>query len=1033
MSGLDIVPRVMRLHATVEQVEDKGKVSWSPSVRRGSLRATRLAGLLALVLAGSLLASTGPAVAASPLSWSSPTLIDSQSHVDGVSCLSSSLCVAVDRFGNVIASTDPAGGQEAWSVVAADTQSNVIVGISCVAGPLCVAVDRGGDVVVSTDPTGGASQWQTVDVDGSDALVGVSCVAGPLCVAVDEAGNVVFSTNPTGGAGAWTVTHVDNPSGFEHLPEAVSCASVSLCVVVDDSGYAIASTEPTQGEQAWTSADIDRNVPIFGISCSSSSLCVATDGAGHILTSNQPAGGMGAWSSAAVSEHPLGSVSCSSESLCVTLDGYGDVLVSTEPTRGAGAWSAAHVDPGEYLWGVSCTTGLCVAVDGYGNVLTSTEPAQGVSSWASARVDDSGPVGLRSVSCASNTMCLVADQHGDVLSSTDPMSSSPAWTIEDGGPLSSYGVSCASRTFCVTTNIGNEVYWVSTSSEPAGQHTWIEQGAWSYPGIIIGRGFGPSGAVSCPSSSLCVADMDSFNDFNTLATSTDPAGGETQWHTVEPTQIKGSGNEVSPPYYADPILSVSCASQALCVAVDAAGNVLASTNPASNESTWTISPADTHLLDGISCPSASFCVAVDNAGDVITSSDPAASTPTWTVSDVDGGNAIAGVSCTSESLCVAVDATGNVLASTDPAGGAGAWSAVPVDSGHALTSVSCVPEDLCVAVDNTGYAVTGTFSPPTEGEGGHGGGESKGGQTGGTTTSTGPSLPPPAVVSGVFSVSSVKVGRDGQIELTLEAPAAGSIDARATVSVRKATAGSRKRKTMRARKITYGTGSATVPEADRMTVTLEPTKSALSVLKSSRTLRVPLTVVFHPRSGSPATVSETVTVRYQPPRRSRACSASKAPAVGSGERSRSPRGFALAVLALGSLTAGCGAAGSAAQAGHAVTHDGTGRSSAAVTATPRSVGLTVTLTATPMRAKPGSPVESTSPRMRPTPPALSASATRQAPRTSYPNSVLREGALRADKRGAYPIATRQPVDTASRRASMSTAPAITRRRSSRST
>jgi hypothetical protein len=76
--------------------------------------------------------------------------------------------------------------------------------------------------------------------------------------------------------------------------------------------------------------------------------------------------------------------------------------------------------------------------------------------------------------------------------------------------------------------------------------------------------------------------------------------------------------------------------------------------------------------------------------------------------------------------------------------------------------------------------------------------------------------------------------------------------------------------------------------------------------------------------------------------------------VGSGERSRSLPWFALAVLALGSLMAGCGAAGSAAQAGHVVTHDGARRSPAALTATARSGGLTVTLTATPTRAKAGS-------------------------------------------------------------------------------
>jgi hypothetical protein len=266
---------------------------------------------------------------------------------------------------------------------------------------------------------------------------------------------------------------------------------------------------------------------------------------------------------------------------------------------------------------------------------------------------------------------------------------------------------------------------------------------------------------------------------------------------------------------------------------------------------------------------------------VVTSTDPTGGANAWSVINVDSDNRLTGVSCASESLCVAVDAVGNVLSSTDPAGGVEAWSVLPADPTHAFTSVSCTPAatGLCVAVDDAGYAVTSTFSPSTEGEGGHGGGESKGGsQTEGTstsTTSTGPSLPPPVVVSGVFRVLGVKVGRDGQIVLAIDAPAAGSIDARATASIRKAAAVSRKRETKHTHTITYGTGSASAPGMDTVTVTIKPTKSALSALKGLHALGVPVTIVFHPRSGSPTTVGETVTVRYQSPRRSRACSASK--------------------------------------------------------------------------------------------------------------------------------------------------------------
>lgn len=284
-------------------------------------------------------------------------------------------------------------------------------------------------------------------------------------------------------------------------------------------------------------------------------------------------------------------------------------------------------------------------------------------------------------------------------------------------------------------------------------------------------------------------------------------------------------------------------------------------------------------FEDISCPSVSLCVAMDEQGTVLSSTDPTGGAGAWSLASVDPGHAITGVSCPTESLCLAVDEAGNVLTSTHPAGGAGAWSISSVDPSHAitplhaLTSVSCAPEGLCVAVDDAGYAITGTFSLPTEGEGGHSGGESTGSQTGGTTTSPGPPPPPP---SGVFKVLSAKVGRDGQIVLALEAPAAGSIDARATAFIHEAAAGSSERKTKHTREITYGTSSASAPGLDTMAVTIRPTRSALNALKSAHKLRVPVTIVFHPRSGLPTTVRETVAVRYYPSlRRSGICSRAK--------------------------------------------------------------------------------------------------------------------------------------------------------------
>lgn len=79
--------------------------------------------------------------------------------------------------------------------------------------------------------------------------------------------------------------------------------------------------------------------------------------------------------------------------------------------------------------------------------------------------------------------------------------------------------------------------------------------------------------------------------------------------------------------------------------------------------------------------------------------------------------------------------------------------------------------------------------------------------------------------------------------------------------------------------------------------------------------------------------------------------------MGSGKRSRSLLSLALAVPALGLSVLGCGISGSTAQTGHAPTSAGAAKKPAYATATKRSGGLTVALTAMPPRAKADSTVQ----------------------------------------------------------------------------
>jgi hypothetical protein len=860
---------------------------------RGSRRiGLSFAGWVAAAVASGTLASTTVALVTSPpLTWSSPKLIDpgptTPPQLDGVSCPSASLCVAVDRVGNAMSSTRPTGGASAWKLTR--TSATDMLSVSCPSSGLCVAVNPDGNIISAADPTGNAGMWSSHRIIGfGPHLLDVSCPSVDLCVAVGYGGDVWTSTEPRGDIRAWTAAEVD-----EYPLYAVSCPSVSLCVAVDGFGQVVTSSDPTGGKAAWHVADIDPGHAILAVSCASASLCVAVDEHGDVSSSTKPTGGAVAWMTAEVtSEHAISSVSCPSERLCVAGGESGDILASTYPTGGVGAWSVSHV--AEYvLSGVSCPSeALCVAIDEYGDVLTSTEPAS--THWTTARVDASTLPPLVSVSCTSASLCVASDNvfvpptcrlckngqtYGDVATSTDPISGMSGWRVERytavAAPL--LGVSCPSSSLCVGAGEG----LVSASSDPlGGAGTWFEELGWVHPVLFEPETeyFGPSGAVSCASASLCVADGDSFNDFNKLLTSVDPTGGEMQWHEVNSAHIKGTGNKVAPPYKHAPILGVSCVSASLCVAVDAAGNVLTSVDPTSSESTWMVAPVDARPLDGISCPSEGLCVAVDASGDIVSSTNPAGGSAAWTVSSVDSAHRLTAVSCaTGLSLCVAVDDEGDVLVSTDPTGGSGAWSVHDVDSSpsvsRALTAVSCPSQELCVAVDDAGYAVIGVVSS----QAGTGGGEGSTTQPGTGSSSGGGPL---AVVRNIFRIVRTRVKRDGGIVLTLRAPGAGSFGAHARAVIGCAVGheghhphGQRRagchchmgRRPCRGdggrhHTILYGEGSAKARTAGVVTLTIRPRRAARQALRLGP-LRVLVTVTFTPMGGAPRTEKETVSVR----------------------------------------------------------------------------------------------------------------------------------------------------------------------------
>lgn len=64
--------------------------------------------------------------------------------------------------------------------------------LSCLSVSLCVAVDALGNVFTSTQPTGEASTWVESSVDTTSPIASLTCPSAWLCVAGDENGNILL-------------------------------------------------------------------------------------------------------------------------------------------------------------------------------------------------------------------------------------------------------------------------------------------------------------------------------------------------------------------------------------------------------------------------------------------------------------------------------------------------------------------------------------------------------------------------------------------------------------------------------------------------------------------------------------------------------------------------------------------------------------------------------------------------------------------------------------------------------------------------
>ncbi|HLI15797.1 MAG TPA: hypothetical protein VKV23_07085 [Acidimicrobiales bacterium] len=299
-------------------------------------------------------------------------------------------------------------------------------------------------------------------------------------------------------------------------------------------------------------------------------------------------------------------LACPSSTLCVAGDDTGNILYSTD---GAATWTRVNVDGTNTITSISCpSTGLCVAVDNNSSVLFSTDPAS--SSWTTVPTVDTYSRDITSISCPSTDLCVFVDAQWRAFFSTTPTGQSSAWSLD------------------------NAESWDTLTTS-----------AFS--------------SISCPSSALCVVGGQWSSQLSPadVFASTQPTNTTSSTAWIDVGDVDGKNM----------VTAVSCPSTSLCVAGDNAGNILTANGDPTNEVNWsTASSVASSKITAISCPTTSFCVATDVGGQVLVSDNPSAGGSSWTASVVDPGQALTSLACASTSFCVAGDGSGQVVATAAP-------------------------------------------------------------------------------------------------------------------------------------------------------------------------------------------------------------------------------------------------------------------------------------------------------------------------------------------------------------------------------
>ncbi len=629
---------------------------------------------------------------------------ESTSSFSGVSCTSSSFCMAVGGYAAEDTERPLAErwNGRAWSFttehVAAGSAS--LNSVSCTSADFCMAVGAGagGAVAVVWD----GSLWTSVGVaSGYDdaSFFGVSCPTASQCVAVGEttsgSAQALVEYWQQGGS-AFTLGTAANATGVDLLT-SVSCTTV-FCMAVGWNEAGGAPAIPLTEEDilgTWAvlptpDTSTTRWNQLTGVSCTSFTSCIAV---GHSSLQNQYRNISLTWDGTSWKNRSTpqpGSAADDLEAVSCVGTGLSDCTAAGDETSrnlqsdrtsivhwNGASWSVRGTPagaPAESFAGVSCSSGSqCVAVGSESDGVQTLALADSFSkgSWSADPVPD--PVSLAQilagVACVNASSCMAVGQYLSPQTQLARRWNGHAWIGPDPAPEGALaqltGVSCPAARFCVAVGVTSptavEFLSVQAKANAAGNAPATTSEAlievWngtSWKPTIVGNNLGVDESlsdVSCVGTRFCMA----------VGVENSYGPDSYVWRGQKWAEVNMPANS-----YSDWMSAVSCVSTTSCVAVGSSADGETGLAEHWNGKSWSIThlatPADPYFaLGGVSCVSAGRCTAVGSSfADVATQSDLVESWngKSWAVvpspNPTGAYGGLGAVSCASVASCLAV-------------------------------------------------------------------------------------------------------------------------------------------------------------------------------------------------------------------------------------------------------------------------------------------------------------------------------------------------------------------------------------------